>query len=121
MKRFIVLFLIMFLCSCAGLNAFLGIDDKGNPTDGVAPIFYISEVIKRLGPLGILAAGGLSVAGAGYVAHKKGRGQTRAIIKGVQDYKKSLTIDESKQVSKKLATFIPNKYHKLIGKIKDTL
>lgn len=121
MKKILFAFIVITLCSCAALNSFLGIDDKGNKAEGTPPITYLTEVIKAFGPIGILIGGAVTAGGAAYVGNKKGHNKFAAIVAGIQKVKKDMTEGEKESLVAKLKEHIPNEYHSAIKKIKDKL
>lgn len=122
MKKLIVLALLtMTLSSCGPMNWFLDIDDNGNDMPGPAPIDYMTGLLKAFGAAGGLAAGALTLGGTAYVSSKRSKDPLKAVVAGIQRFKEDLEEDEKEFMVEKLKKHIPNKYHKIIGKIKDSI
>jgi hypothetical protein len=121
MKKLLLVFVLTFCTSCAALNAFIGIDEKGNKTDETPPVKYLTEVLKAFGPLGVLGGGLVTAGAAAYSGHKRGEEKFEAVVDGVQKAKKEMTDEEREQLVLKLKEHIPNKYHGAIRKVKDRL
>lgn len=121
MKKLVLLLVLITLSGCGFVNWAFGIDDQGNKVDPTPPVFYLTEVLKSLGPLGIAATGAISVAGAGYIGSKKGDGVLTGIVAGIQKAKDAMSEDDKNALVAKLSKHIPTKYHAKIKKIKDSL
>lgn len=116
-----ILCLNFILVSCAALDFYLGVDEKGKDKPGAAPSEYVNKIIESLGPLGGVAGAGLAALGSAYVAHKQSKKPLDAVIAGVEKAKDELDEEEKAALTAKLKKHIPNKFHKAIDKIRDNL
>jgi len=122
MKKLLLTITILFaLSGCDAVDWALNVDKDGVSKEGAAPIDYLSEVLEAFGTVGGLASAGLAMAGTAYVSNKRSKDPLKAVIAGVQKLKEELGDEEKALLTAQLKKHIPNKYHKVIGKIKDTL
>jgi len=117
----IFLMLTLLLTGCSAIDALYGVDEEGKDLPGTPPIELFSKFIQNMGPLGTLVVGALTVGGSVYVGNKKNKGVLTAVIDGVEKVKNEMGPDDSKPVVALLKKHIPNKFHKVIDKIRDTL
>ena len=122
MKKITILFLfVLCLSGCAWIDSLVGIDDKGNKVDNNPPISYITELLKGLGPIGILGSALTGMAATAYAGHKRGKKPFVAIVEGIQKTKEEMSSKDRTALVTLLKDKIPDKYHNAIRKVKDTI
>lgn len=123
MKKKIALLtvLLVFFTSCEIINDYLGIDNNGKQVNPKPPAMYVEKVLEAAGPVGLAVSTLLGMGGAAYVGNRKGKKPLEALVGGIQKVRNDLTDTQEKDLVKLLAKHTPNKYHKAIRKIKDTL
>jgi len=132
LKRIFFISIMLCICSCSPINWLLGVDEHGVDKAGIPPIDMFMEIVKQMGPIGTMVSAGLTIGGAVYVAHKKGKakgddnlelaeGALKAVVKGVQDVRDDMPEKQEKALVKKLKNKIPNKWHPAIDAIRDSL
>lgn len=113
--------LTLILTGCTQMDWFFGVNEDGTDKPGESPASYLALFLENLGPLGGLAAAGLATGGAAYVGRKRGDKLPMVIIEAIEKIKSEVDEKEAAWLVGKLKAKIPNKYHKAIDKIRDTI
>jgi len=131
-KKLFFVSIMLLVCGCGFLDWALGVDEKGNDKDGIPPIDMFMEVVKQMGPIGTLISGALTIGGGVYVGHKRGKAKNegklelaerglKAVVHGVEKIKDDMSEDDKNDMNDLLKKKIPNEWHPVINKIRDTL